>query len=197
MAGTNVISYIVSAYDRVDSLVACLASLDTQDGEKEVFVCDNGPGSISLERGIPSVAIDYAVAYEWTGPTCHSCYDSANKIAPLADGDWLCFPSDDSLYVADFQKIMIETAVRTQADLVYCDMVYKCGSEVNGWKPYTVLESEPRMGKIDKTNFIIRRELFKGFPPHPKNWRDGALIEQAIRDGAKHAKAPGILCIHQ
>jgi hypothetical protein len=113
------------------------------------------------------------------------------------DGDWLCFPSDDSLYVADFQRIMIETAVRTQADLVYCDMVYKCGSEQNDWKPYSVLESEPRMGRIDKTNFIIRRELFKGFPPHPRNWRDGALIEQVIRDGAKPAKAPGVLVLHQ
>ncbi len=115
----------------------------------------------------------------------------------LAEGDWLCFPSDDSLYVADFAKIMIETAVREQADLVYCDMVYKCGSEVNEWKPYSILESEPRMGKIDKTNFIIRRELFKGFPPHPRNWRDGALIEQVIRDGAKPAKAPGVLVLHQ
>jgi hypothetical protein len=99
--------------------------------------------------------------------------------------------------VADFQRIMIETAVRTQADLVYCDMVYKCGSEQNDWKPYSVLESEPRMGRIDKTNFIIRRELFKGFPPHPRNWRDGALIEQVIRDGAKPAKAPGVLVLHQ
>jgi hypothetical protein len=53
------------------------------------------------------------------------------------------------------------------------------------------------MGKIDKTNFIIRRELFKGFPPHRRNWRDGALIEQAIRDGAKPAKAPGVLVVHQ
>ncbi len=92
---------------------------------------------------------------------------------------------------------MIQTAVAKQADLVYCDMVYRCGTEINNWGPYTVLVSEPRIGKIDKTNFIIRRELFKGFPPHPRNWCDGAMIEQAIRDGAKAAKAPGVLCVHQ
>ncbi len=144
-----------------------------------------------------TICARYYGGMERTGFETDDCYKSANLIAPKADGDWLCFPSDDSLYVADFQKIMIETAVRERADLVYCDMVYKCGSEKNGWKPYSVLNSEPRMGKIDKTNFIIRRELFKGFPPHPRNWRDGALIEQVIRDGAKATKAPGILVVHQ
>jgi hypothetical protein len=91
---------------------------------------------------------------------------------------------------------MIGTAVAKQADLVYCNCVYKVGSEPNpNWPPYSVLNAEPRIGRIDKTNFIIRRELFKGFPKH--RYPDGAMIEQAIRDGAKPAKAPGVLCVHQ
>jgi len=196
MAGTDVISYIVSVYDRMKMLNACLASIDANPEMKEVFVCCNSTSSSDMAL-CGTITSRYHGAMERTGFDTDDCYKSANLIAPKADGDWLCFPSDDSLYVADFQKIMIDTAVRKQADLVYCDVLYKCGSEVNGWKPYTVLDAMPRMGKIDKTNFIIRRELFKGFPPHPKNWRDGALIEQAIRDGAKHAKAPGVLVVHQ
>ncbi len=190
------ISYIVSVYDRWRLLNASLASIAANEADKEILVCCNCTDDAAIED-CRAVCERYGASYHLTGFEADNCYDSANKVALLSNGDWLCFASDDSLYVADFQKVMIGTAVREKADLVYCDCVYKCGSEVNGWKPYSLLESEPRMGKIDKTNFIIRRELFKGFPPHPRNWRDGALIEQVIRDGAKPAKAPGVLCIHQ
>jgi len=190
------ISYIVSVYDRMDSLNACLESIAANPEMKEVFVCCNSTRPFDMAL-CSTATCRYHGKMERTGFDADDCYKSANLVAPNADGDWLCFPSDDSLYVADFQRIMIETAVRTQADLVYCDMVYKCGSEQNDWKPYTVLDAMPRMGRIDKTNFIIRRELFKGFPSHRRNWRDGALIEQVIRDGAKPAKAPGILVVHQ
>ena len=56
------------------------------------------------------------------------------------------------------------------------------------------------MGCMDKTNFIIRRELFKGFPPHPMDYRDGALAEQFVKkstESSKTAKAPGCLVVHQ
>jgi len=193
-----VISYIVSVYDRVALLRACLASIDANqgNGDKEILVCCNStlPGDI---EGCELVSAQFGAVVHSTGFSCDNCYDSANLIAPKADGDWLCFPSDDSLYVADFQRLMIQTAVRAQADLVYCDMVYKCGSEANGWKPYSVLSSEPRMGKIDKTNFIVRRELFTEFPPHPRNWRDGALIEKLVAQDIRCVKAPGVLVVHQ
>ncbi len=199
------ISYIVSACDRPGMLRACVASLAVQEGEKQICVTLNGDKEQS-RLNIEAVHKMNAM-FSYTATYSDNAYDAAlvfietrgpmGKPMNPVKGDWLCFPSDDSLYVADFGKIMIEAAVREMADLVYCDMIYKQGSESSGWKPYSILESEPRMGKIDKTNFIIRRELFKGFPPHPRNWRDGALIEQVIRDGAKAAKAPGILVLHQ
>jgi len=81
--------------------------------------------------------------------------------------------------------------------LVYCDCIYRQDPLVGSWPAYRLLDAAPMMGRIDKTNFIVRRELFKGFPPHPKGWCDGALIEQLIAQGVKHAKAPGILVLHQ
>ncbi len=199
------ISYVVSACDRPEMLRACVASLAAQGGEKQICVTLNGDKEQS-RLNVEAVHKMNAM-FSYTSAYSDNAYDAAlvfietrgpmGKPFNPVKGDWLCFPSDDSLYVADFGKIMIETAVRERADLIYCDMIYKQGSESSGWKPYSLLESEPRMGRIDKTNFIIRRELFKGFPPHPRNWRDGALIEQVIRDGAKPAKAPGVLCVHQ
>lgn len=167
-------------------LNACLACVDAQDGEKQVFVCDNDPNYNGHTPG----------RYATGAAGCKTCYESANHMAPYATGDWLCFPSDDSLYVQGFSRIMLETAERTGADMVYCDCVYH-RPDSSHWKPYTVLDVQPSIGRIDKTCFILRRELFNGFPPHPRGYCDGALIEQLVSDGVRHAKAPGILVVHQ
>jgi hypothetical protein len=171
-------------------LNACIASLEVQDELKELIVCHNGPGD-------PWIRTSHCGLVLKTGRAgAKTCYESAAMAADRALGDWLCFPSDDSLYVQGFSRIMLETAEREKADLVYCDCVYH-RPDAPHWKPYTVLNVEPRMGKIDKTCFILRRKLFKGFPPHPKGWSDGALIEQLVRDGVRYAKAPGVLVVHQ
>jgi hypothetical protein len=126
-----------------------------------------------------------------------NCYDSANIAAKSATGEWLCFPSDDSLYVCKFSEIMLEEAAKNNADLVYCDCVYRQDKAVGSWPNYQVLNTQPKMGRIDKTCFIVKRELFSGFPPHPKGWQDGALIEQLVAQGVRHVKASGILVVHQ
>ncbi len=126
-----------------------------------------------------------------------NCYQAGDLCVPLLTEEWVCFPSDDSLYVFDFSTIMLETAQRTGADLVYCDCVYRQDPEKGKWPAYQALETSPRMGRIDKNNFILRSSLFKGFPPHHQGYQDGALIEQLVRQGVKTAKAPGILVVHQ
>lgn len=192
------ISYIVSVYDRTKSLNACLATLDVQEGKKEVLVCCNSTSqTIVLE--CQRICLRYEVNLRLTGfDGAHGCYESADMTAPLAKGEWLCFPSDDSLYVEDFSRIMLQTASSTKADLVYCDCLYKAGSDKSSlWPSYTVMNVEPRLERIDKTCFILRRELFKGFPPHRMDWRDGQLINDLVAQGVRHAKAPRVLCVHQ
>ncbi len=190
----NMISFIVSVYDRTDMLPGCLETLAVQETVKEVLVCHNGKGAAG-----PVFDSGLRLWNHWHSTGLHgakSSYESADMVAPTAKGDWVCFPSDDSLYVRGFSRIMLETAEKTGAGLIYCDCVYHRPDEPS-WKPYTVLDVSPRMGRIDKTCFILRRELFKGFPPHPKGWSDGALIEQLVAQGVRHAKAPGILVVHQ
>lgn len=178
-------------------LNACVASLAVQDFQTETIVCANhhdegmliACGLVCDGNDVPMRKTGLQGAVE--------CYDSANMVAPTTKGEWLCFPSDDSLYVQGFSEVMVDTANRTRADLVYCDCIYRQEKTAGKWPAYTVLETQPRMGRIDKTCFIVRRELFKGFPPHPKGWRDGALIEQLVGDDVRHAKAPGVLVVHQ
>ncbi len=187
------ISFIVSVYDRTEMLGGCLETLAVQRIPKEVLICDNG------NKEYPAFDSGLRLWNHWhsTGLRgAKSPYESANMVAPGANGEWLCFPSDDSLYVQGFSRIMLETAERAGADLVYCDCLYHRPDEPT-WKPYTILETSPRMGRIDKTCFILRRELFNGFPPHPQGWSDGALIEDLLKLGVRHTKAPGILVVHQ
>ncbi len=190
------ISFIVSVYDRVEMLNACLATLAVQDVDKEIIVCGNHMDEdILIACGL--VADEYGAIFKPTGRLgAKSCYESADMVAERALGEWLCFPSDDSLYVKHFSRIMLETAWSESADVVYCDCIYRQDANMGPWS-YSVLDTHPRIGAIDKTCFIVKRELFKVFPPHPRGWQDGALIEQLIRDGARHAKAPGCLVVHQ
>lgn len=192
------ISYIVSVFDRIGMLNACLATLAVQESPRQIIICANHTDSdVIVACGV--MGAEYEADLKTTGRLgAKSCYESAEMVTPHALGEWLCFPSDDSLYVADFARIMLDTAAKTGADVVHCNCVYKVGSTNNrAWPHYSLLESEPRMGKIDKTNFIVRRSLFNGFPEHPRDWRDGALMEQLNANGAKFAKAPGVLVVHQ
>lgn len=190
------ISYIVSAYDCPDDLNACLSTLVLQQWPREIIICGNHTDDDMLVAcGV--IADEYGATLKNTGRLgAKTCYESAEMVASQANGEWLCFPSDDSLYVRDFSRVMLETAEREKADLVYCDCVYHRPHEAR-WKPYSVLNVQPRTGRIDKTCFILRRELFNGFPPHPMDWRDGALIDRLVRNDVRHAKAPGTLVVHQ
>ncbi len=185
------ISFIVSVYDRPENLAGLVPQLKLQFKHLETIICDNF-GMVPDPEGM------FGARLLGTGEMgALDPYDSANIAAREARGEWLCFPSDDSLYVADFSGIMLNMAKLTGAGLIYCDCVYKQGSIAGNWPAYSVLDVSPRMGRIDKTCFILKRELFQGFPPHPRNYRDGALIEELVRSGVKHAKAPGVLCVHQ
>lgn len=190
----DMVTFIVSVFDRPESLNACLGTLRLQSSD--ITVADNSPTE-EISRRIRDVCWAHDTLHVRTGQIGRTCYDSAEIVVENATNSsrWLCFPSDDSLYVAGFSEIMLATAESENADLVYCDCLYR--SEREGWPPYTVLNTQPKMCHIDKTCFIVRKSLFHGFPEHPKDYRDGALIESLVKSGVRHAKAPGVLVVHQ
>lgn len=189
------ISYIVSAYDRPVQLIGCLASLLSQSHQDfEIIVTDNASDSYSNSRAVTKVCgfVD-RVLYLHT--RMETCYHSAeHAVLSAAKGEWLCFPSDDSYYVPDFAKLMLEASVNR--DLVYCDCIY----DPRRGGTYSVLDTSPNMGYIDKTNFIVRKEWFVkvgGFPEKaPGSCSDGLFIQNVVAAGARHGKASGVLCFH-
>ena len=194
------ISFIVSVFDRPQMLNACLATIAVQTpSPADIHVAANS-SDMGIFKECERICKNYEAKLHLTAAPGRTSYDSAEIACDWCNGDWLCFASDDSLYAQGFSEIMLHEAERNpKAGLIHCNCVYKQGSITGSWPAYTIMDSAPRMGCMDKTNFIIRRELFKGFPPHPMDYRDGALAEQFVKEHgiSKTAKAPGCLVVHQ
>ncbi len=193
------ISFIVSAAERPMMLACCLASLQVQkrdDKLHEIIVCDNSEHG-DMKRLSHFFEVEYRHTYSNGMPFC---YYSPAQI--LAHGDWLCFPSDDSYYVPQFAEIMLKYAALNDWEFVYCDVLYDprlafCCTGVPD--KYSVMETRPSGGGIDKTCFLVTRRAFDqvgGWPERADDWRDGALAEALVTAGIRHGKAPGVMVVH-
>lgn len=113
-----------------------------------------------------------------------------------ADGEWVCFPNDDSYYCPWFAERMLAAAERDKLDLALCDMVL--GSPAS----HGVINSQPLIGAVDKCNFIVRRSIAQSLPfpgkDNPSLWQvaDGAFVEAVARSGARWGKVEQVLCVH-
>jgi len=192
------ISFIISAYDRPMCLSACLATLALQTERAEFIVCINSQGEMFKRHA--AICDRYGAIALPTGKMgARCCYSSADLAAKFAKGEWLCFPSDDSLYVPGFSDLMLRAAREANLDLVYCDMVYDPMGLIQRVGRYGLMDSRPQINCIDKTNFIVKRKFFKGFPGKKIEGHsacDVLFVEDAIRRGARHGKAEGILGVH-
>jgi hypothetical protein len=188
------ISFIVSAYDRPAHLRCCLASLSLQSGRNQILVADNSLEPCINDAHREAIQEFYPAVWFGTGVMgAKTCYQSANLLAQKAAGEWLCFPSDDSYYVPTFATTMLRATEKHQWNLIYCDLLYDPRMFREG--KYNILPAAPVLNQIDKTNFMIRREKFTGFPDGSPT-ADGLLIESLVKSGIRHGKAPGVLVVH-
>lgn len=192
------ISFIVSSYQRPLKLMTCITSILAQENRQvEVIIIDNtdDPQKVGIISQFPSLDID-RVTYINTKDKIPDemrtgCYDpSAILGVPIAKGDWLCFPNDDSYYVPGFSDLMVGAADAYAWGLVYCNTVYD--PRWNG-STYQVVQGSLIPRYFTKSSFMVRKELFNGFPPHKNDWRDFALAEELNEKGVRHGCAPGVL----
>lgn len=188
------ISFVVSCYDRPIQLLGCLAGLLSQtSSNNEIIVTDNAtkgcPNQLQNESYSSLLGVKY-INTEAIG-----CYHSAEIGAQSARGEFLVFPSDDSLYVPHFAEFMLKTAREQNLDLTYCEIVYS-----PRWpsESYHLMNVAPRLNSIDKTNFCLRKDKFIGFPDKTPGAcaADGMMIDRLVASGIRHGLAPGILAVH-
>ena len=193
------ITYIVSTHHRPRHLAGLLRSLQVQTHTNfECVITDN-----STEENFQSLNWCMLKDMEDAGETrfrllrsqLANCYDSAELAAKDAQAPLLCFPSDDNYYVPMFGEIMLATQRSTQAPLVYCDFLYD--PRLLGF--YGVVDAAPMIGRIDKGGFLVDRKLFLevGWPrPMQYGIEDGLFIRELMKRNVAHAKAPGVLWVH-
>jgi hypothetical protein len=202
-------SFIVSAFDRPLHLKGCLFSLAVQtEPDFEVIVTDNAPLIVGGDWFDNEVAVrqmnDSRFIYLHTG--LGDCYQSGDAGAEQAIGEYLCFPSDDSYYLPTFLADMLATG----ADLILCDFIndirvrpigtldcriHACNS-VEG---YTVVDARAELGLVDKTSFLVRRDVFSGFVgniPGELCCADGLTVESLVKRGLSVAKVAVPLVVH-
>lgn len=196
------VTYVVSAYDRPQSLRMTLASLQCQtDHDFEVIVADNNPDLRYCDNMYMTHDMrDSRFRYMNTSrvfDVLRDCYWSAEWVVENhAKGEFFCFPSDDSYYVPVFQETLLKAAREFDFQLCFCDMLYD--RRIGG--RYSVLDVQPVSCAIDKTGFLIRRDVWIGFPTKPTELRsscaDGEMIAEVVRRGARHGKVAECLVCH-
>ncbi len=197
---SGMVSCIVSSYDRPMYLNACLASLAVQAVPHETLVCVNATDAKMVKRHLEVVKRYEAKAVLTGKMGSRCCYSSAEIAAEEAEGEWLWFGSDDSLVGACFLDLMLRAAKEQNVDFVHCDVAYDPPARIGRPGRYCHLSSRPALNEIDKTNFIMKKKWFKGFPGKRLEGPVGAdflMVEDALRRGMRHGKAEGILLFHQ
>jgi glycosyltransferase involved in cell wall biosynthesis len=174
-----------------------LVSLRLQTEQNiEIIVADNSIDEEMRGHNDDACGSDSRIVYMHCGGT--SCYRSGNTAARFAKGDYLCFPSDDGYYVPGFTALMLDAAEKNNWDLVYCDLL----DDPRQLGYYGVRHVKPALGYIDKTCYIVKREVFEsigGFPPGEDgdDWAaDWWLVEKLIALGVSHGKLTQLLVVH-
>jgi glycosyltransferase involved in cell wall biosynthesis len=189
------LTFIVNTFNNPLELLGCLASLKLQKLNDKfkvnVHVADNSDQPCLADNIKDTCNLFEDIVYH---KTSGDCYSAIEEIYESIETDWFCFASSDCYYVPGFAFLMLEASVRYSADFVYCDCVYD--PRLHGRSIYSVLNTVPENCWIDKTSFIIKKQLFNGFPQHSKDWRDGALVEELVKANVKMCKAKGVLLFH-
>lgn len=193
---TNVpdISFLVTAHSKPAALVITLQSLFLQRNVKsEILVSNNAYGKMKKE--ISEVCARYPVN-EFINEK-HNCYAATTFLSKHAKGKFLCFPSEEDYYTPVFGEKLLSHAKKFNLQFVYCD----CLMDSRYFGSYEVLRAQPILGHIDKGGFLIKRELFKGWPKTPDRaiaaGCDGMLAEQIKnKKTVPYGKISDILWVH-
>jgi hypothetical protein len=191
--GPDTLCAIVSAYDRPEKLRLVLQCMKVQTFTRDLFdviVTDDSADGANL-----LIAKDFG--YRGIHTQVRDCYAAAEIACKATNAVYVWFPSDDDWFCPHFAERLMQAAYANAWDLVYCDMLW--GPRTTGkYEPWQVT---PRVGRIDKAGFIVRRKLVidaGGFPEKKRkpNCSDGMLVERIVRKCFKYGKVNEVLWCH-
>ncbi len=195
------VTFLVNSYNSPECLWGLLGSLVVQtDQDWEAIVLLNHPDpairamhdhivEVMDYEGISTV-VSYHPSLSW------DCYWACEWAVDqgLAKGDWICCASDDGYYVPEF----VEEMTKSDKDLVLCDALMNKHIGTGGRR---VVNSLPKVGHVDKTAFMVRREKWIGFPHKNTDMAgpsaaDGMAVETMVKLGYTWDKIHLPLVVH-
>lgn len=195
------ISFIITAFERPHALRTCLSSIVQQTEPRwEAIVVDNSDSATAALANQRMSTLDSRIFYDLVchrtevknQPHHYSLYGATDIGVFNTTGEWLVFPNDDSYYCPWFVERMLSASLMNAWDLVYCDVI--AGGAGGHW----LLQASPRPCCIDKTNIMLRRSSYIGWPDADTNYRqaDGLMIERLVASGIRHGRVDQCLVVH-
>jgi hypothetical protein len=187
-----IVTIVIGAYNRPRQLAVLLHCLQVQTLEAwEAIVVHETP-SAEVRQVVASLA-DRRVKYleiparvrDW-GNTCKETGTA------IAAGEWIGHSNDDNYYAPEYMRMMVDAAVKQEADFVYCDMVHS-------HQQYRVLETAPVVGRIDCGGWLCRAGIVKATVwPAPKSdpQADGHYVERLLQKCRGVIKVKAVLFVH-
>src|ERR1700676_717951 len=123
------VSVVIPAYNAAEFLAEALDSVLAQTYQpQEVFVVDDGS-----EDETPKVAAAYAGKVTYIRkPHGGGCGGTRNAAIRAAKGEWVAFLDADDVWMPSLLEKLLEKAIETGADLVFCDWVSLINGSVIG-----------------------------------------------------------------
>ena len=196
------VSIIMPAYNAGKYLDASIVSVQNQIYQNwELWVVDDGSTDESRE-----IVRKYMERDDRIRLLCNQHGGTArarNTAIDLADGDYFAFIDADDVYHPRYLSLMVETAIRENADLVICNFVeghdYRAFLESNVTKDYSVITSDQAFYKmycggwalmISPCNKLYEKKLFERVRfPDGRCFEDLATVNLTVYE----AKRVGIL----
>lgn len=154
---------------------------DTDD-----FMGEVAPGCFSNEGTVDQGRLRFFVKPEQRGLTGFPMrQDSLEHIM----GEFVCFTNGDNIHTPVFLEFFArEVLADPSLDFVYCNGLHDYAGA-----PWTVLDSQPRMGAIDMAFCMTRTSLAReiGFTADFSRGGDGTFIQSVASRGVNMKKVPG------
>lgn len=172
------IEFIIPTYDRPHHLMTTISSIFSQTNPNwTIHVVADCPPEGSLDKIMEfykdSDKIRFTILKERYNDWGHTPRNIGLKDSKE---EWVIMTGEDNYYVPTFVEEFLKN-VTPKTTFVYCDMVHN-------WvrNNYIALKSEPRVGKIDIGNFMVRKSLVGDLDLDVKKIvADGLFAEEYLR----------------
>jgi glycosyltransferase involved in cell wall biosynthesis len=189
------IEFIIPTYNRPDHLMCLLNSLCAQRSDKwSAHVVADCPPEGTLDKIMDYFKDDNRIKFTILPERCNDWgHTPRNYGVEHATEDWVIMTGEDNYYVPIFVDNFL-SAVTPKVGFVFCNMVHN-------WTnfQYYSIDCEPKWGKIDIGNFMIKTKLAKQMKLNPTvEQADGNYVEEfkVKFPDVKIIKIPKILYIH-